>query len=266
VLERDMKIADTTRSIMRRARLVISPNHYHTIMRRYALISMMAIGLMVFAVPAIARTSHKHRPTGGRCTMQRVERHLVADAQVVLYVRAEGGGGPEGFEPAETVGCAYGWGHVFTLGPPNVASECLGPGGCESLEHPVVAGPFAAFDYGQSQEARPPFAEDLIRVVDLQTGQRVHNIPTGPSTPEKRVGIGPATAIVLKSDGSVAWIAERAYRLPPTAPPEYEVRAVDENGERLLASGTSVGPKSLALAGSTLYWTEAGRPMSAPLN
>ena len=239
--------------------------YYHAGMRRYALISMMAIGLVVFAVPAIARTSHKHRPASRRCTMRRVERHLVADTQAVLYVRAEGGGGPEGFEPAETVGCAYGWGHVFKLGPPaNV--ECGDPIGCEWLEHPVLAGPFAAFSYSRVKDEAPSFSEDVVRVVDLQTGQRIYNLPTGPSTPEKRVGIGPATAIVLKRDGSVAWIAEREVRPSPTAPPEYEVRAVDENGERLLASGTGVGPKSLALAGSTIYWTEAGRPMSAPLN
>jgi hypothetical protein len=262
-----MRIPETTRSTMRRACGMIGRGYYHTIMRRYALISMMAIGLAAFAMPAIARTSHKHRSANGGCTMHELTQHLLADSQAIVYNRegSERPGRGEYFEPGGTVGCAYGWGHVYYLGPP-AGAECLSPGGCDSLEHPVVAGPFAAFDYGRSQEARPPYAEDVIRVVDLQTGQRVHNIPTGPSTPEKRVGIGPATAIVLKGDGSVAWIAERAYRLPPTAPPEYEVRAVDENGERLLASGTSVGPKSLALAGSTLYWTEAGRPMSAPLN
>ena len=134
------------------------------------------------------------------------------------------------------------------------------------FEHPVLAGPFAAFDYGRVGPEDHPFSEDVIRVVDLDNGRRVHDVPTGPSPkPEWGIGVGPATAIVLKSDGSVAWIAEKADRLP-TAPPEYEVRAVGRNGERLLASGTSVNPTSLALAGNTLYWTEAGRRMSAPLN
>ncbi len=262
-----MKCVKTARSTIRRARGVIDSDRYHTITQRYALILVMAASLVALAVPAIARTSHKsHRPTHGRCKMRRVARRLVADAQAVLYVRAEGGGGPEGFEPTETVGCAYRRGRVYSLGPANTGSECLDPGGCESLEHPVLAGPFAAFDYGQGGPEDHPFSVDVIRVVNLDNGRRVHNVPTGPSpTPEWRRGIGPATAIVLKSDGSVAWIAERADRLPPS-PPEYEVRAVDRNGERLLASGTGVDPMSLALAGSTVHWTEAGRPMSAPLN
>ncbi len=246
---------------------MIDSDRYHTIMRRYALISVMAVSVAALATPGIARTSHKsHRPTHGRCKMRRVARRLVADAQAVLYVRAEGGGRSEGFEPTETVGCAYRRGRVYLLGPANTGSECLGPGGCESLEHPVLAGPFAAFDYGRVGPEDHPFSEDVIRVVDLDNGRRVHDVPTGPSPkPEWGIGVGPATAIVLKSDGSVAWIAEKADRLP-TAPPEYEVRAVGRNGERLLASGTSVSPTSLALAGNTLYWTEAGRRMSAPLN
>jgi hypothetical protein len=45
-----------------------------------------------------------------------------------------------------------------------------------------------------------------------------------------------------------------------------EVHAVDTTGSRLLASGTDIGSKSLALAGSTLYWTQGDTPMSTTLN
>jgi hypothetical protein len=41
---------------------------------------------------------------------------------------------------------------------------------------------------------------------------------------------------------------------------------VDKNGSRLLASSTEIDPSSLALAGSTLYWTQGGKSMSSPLN
>jgi len=45
----------------------------------------------------------------------------------------------------------------------------------------------------------------------------------------------------------------------------YEVRAVDKTGSRLLASGGDIDPTSLALAGSTLYWTQGSLPFSAQL-
>jgi hypothetical protein len=43
-------------------------------------------------------------------------------------------------------------------------------------------------------------------------------------------------------------------------------RQGQSNGIRTLASGPTVAPSSLALAGSTLYWTQEGKPFSAVLN
>jgi hypothetical protein len=76
-----------------------------------------------------------------------------------------------------------------------------------------------------------------------------------------KVGVGFTSAIVVKDDGAVAWIAET--RLQPA---EYEVHIVDNTGGRIVASGAEIAPRSLALADSTLYWTQGGRPMSAMLN
>jgi len=46
----------------------------------------------------------------------------------------------------------------------------------------------------------------------------------------------------------------------------YELRgSVSGTSSSLLAQGREVAPGSLALAGSTLYWTQAGTPRSAPL-
>ena len=75
--------------------------------------------------------------------------------------------------------------------------------------------------------------------------------------------------MVLKTDGSVAWINEFGLvvnKFGTVHPMEYEVHAVDKNGSRVLGSGTNVDPHSLALAGSTLYWTQDGSPMSTVLN
>lgn len=75
------------------------------------------------------------------------------------------------------------------------------------------------------------------------------------------MGNGQATEIVLKNNNAVAWIVQTNGE-----PTIYEVHAVNKTGSRLLASGTDVDPSSLALAGSTLYWTQGGKPASAVLN
>jgi hypothetical protein len=97
--------------------------------------------------------------------------------------------------------------------------------------------------------------------------------------------------MVVRRDGAVAWIAadnerspgeqlvvrpcevfpeERSICFEPRPEPpfiwSYDVYASDMRGTRLLASGIDVAPHSLKLGGSTLYWTQGGKPMSAPLN
>lgn len=94
-------------------------------------------------------------------------------------------------------------------------------------------------------------------------------MPTGAPlepTPVGQVGTGPATAIVVKSDGSVAWIAEDNQEEEATGGHFYQVHELDGSGERLLDSGAGIAPESLALAGSTVYWTDDGKPESAVLN
>lgn len=64
---------------------------------------------------------------------------------------------------------------------------------------------------------------------------------------------------MLKADGSVAWIAGIATE-------GFQVDALDQTGRRVLATIGKPESKSLALAGSTLYWTQEGKPASAVLN
>lgn len=104
----------------------------------------------------------------------------------------------------------------------------------------------------------------LVIVRNLRTGRVLHKVPTGiagPGTVEV-LGDGFTTAIVVKPDGAVAWILESGA----SRPIEYQVHAVDAKGERTLASGSGIEPSSLALAGSTLYWTQDGQSFSATLN
>ena len=89
-----------------------------------------------------------------------------------------------------------------------------------------------------------------IRVRNLRTGTvRTNPIPAGTAV---------ATEIVVSSSGAVAWTRKLQAQI-------VEVRALGAGGERLLDSGTDVDPESLALAGSTVYWTKAGIAQSAVL-
>jgi hypothetical protein len=102
-----------------------------------------------------------------------------------------------------------------------------------------------------------------VVVRDLRTGRVLHRVPTGMKeiAHPMYVGDGPTTAIVVKSDGAVAWVLDTAQQAA-----RYQVHALDKSGERVLASGSDVDPHSLALAGSTLYWKQGGKPFSTVLN
>jgi hypothetical protein len=125
-----------------------------------------------------------------------------------------------------------------------------------------------------------------VEVRNLRTNRTVHDVPTGLALePEPRyVGVGPIVALVLKSDGAVAWIAEDFERVSTPqhlgTQPYFDVYATDTTNTRLLASGTSIDPSSLALSatgvfgvggnrrtivGSMLYWTQSGKQFSATL-
>jgi hypothetical protein len=44
-----------------------------------------------------------------------------------------------------------------------------------------------------------------------------------------------------------------------------QVYTLEASGQRMIASGNEIDPLSLALADETIYWTQAGKPASAPL-
>jgi hypothetical protein len=99
-----------------------------------------------------------------------------------------------------------------------------------------------------------------VVVRDLRTGRVEHEVPTGTqATPNPHhVGVGPVTAIVVKADGAVAWIAE--------GEDGPEVHALDKTGSRVLATGEDIKPHALGLKGSELYWSQGGKWMTASLN
>lgn len=102
---------------------------------------------------------------------------------------------------------------------------------------------------------------DVRRTRDGRRIRRVQAVPAPPFVPGALMRV---TDLVLRGDGALAWIVE--IRDTATATPRYQVRtSVRGRDSTLLAEGTDIPPGSLALAGSTLYWTQAGAARSAPL-
>ncbi len=226
--------------------------HHGYYNRNMRLITSLVIvaTFVITAAPAGAADHHpksKCPPSAGR--------PVAASGEAEAYL------GPERSDPERIVfyACAYGASRVYELGPTPYSTSSASGG----VQHVVVAGTVVAYETERFSDEGETLlsARNLVIVRELRNGRILHRVPTGPSEPPDRVGKGPATAVVVKSDGAVAWIVPTGI-----APSTYEVRAVDKAGERLLAAGTDIGPTSLAVAGTTVYWTQEGRPMSAQLN
>jgi hypothetical protein len=222
---------------------------------RLAVLTIICTGLVLTLAATTNATGDRGKPAA-KCPTGHM--HLVAaDAQAEVYVLPPRNGPHGGYEPRAIYGCAYAQGHAYALGHPWVGSSSGGGG----VAQEVLAGTIVAYEQSlTSSSGYGNRSSWLVYVRDLRNGKVLHEVPTGtpnPSTPGL-VGAGFTTAIVVKTDGAVAWIVEK--------PLSYEVHAVDATGSRVLASGPGIERFSLALAGSTLYWTQGGMPFSAPLD
>jgi hypothetical protein len=217
---------------------------------------------MLIAVPVLLGASvtagASVRPALRRCA-PRHTRIIVSNSQAEVY---------EGPDPHREglpaiYGCARSGHRSYVLGEPLYFSSAGGGG----IQHEMLAATMVAYE----EIAGNPLPEGgsekrwMVLVRDLRTGRWVHRAFTGVGRQPKYEGVGPVMALVVKTDGSVAWIAE-VEGLPERAPAEYEVHALDRSGSRLLASGTDVEPHSLALKGSTLSWKQNGHQFSTTLD
>lgn len=186
------------------------------------------------AAPAAAGAHHKPtKRVASLCHLPAHARERAGDQEVLVYEMKEG---------YEVFGCAYGYRHIYELTLPNECrSSFCGP----TVHEVVVAGRYVAYGYlplcrngvGQSQ---------AIAVENLVTGTVLH----------KECLTSYPKDIVVKPNGSVAWITE----------PGFQVFALDQFGLRTLGTVGKEESESLALAGKTLYWTENGEPMSTLLH
>jgi len=195
--------------------------------------------------------------TAGRlCPPRRHGRVLKKDRKAVVYEAEFGYGSTDIF------GCAGARGASYVLGPPAEFSS-QGGGGVQRV---TLGGAMVAYE--NSSVGRGSGAGDFLVVVrNLANGRLVHKEPTGTRRrPQSEgIGVGPPTAIVVASNGSVAWIAENREATYEAGNLYFEVHARDRSGSRLLAAGTDLSPKSLRLVGNTLSWTQGGARRQALL-
>jgi hypothetical protein len=163
-------------------------------------------------------------------------------------------------------GCVYGHRGAYLLGvePYFQVVSRYGDGYSSGDRNIVLAGPIVAYEHFVLAEGLDGYKWG-VAVEDLRTGAMLRDEPTGKrkvsGEPELEFGIGHTTAIVLKSDASVAWIVETS-----ADEGRYQLHAADATGSRVLAEGPDIDPTSLALANNALYWTQAGQPHAANLN
>jgi hypothetical protein len=241
-------------------------------------------------MPGGASAARAHHVLPAKCVPN--SHTLLADPQAQVYST------PEDIDGVTSLrACVYGGRRSFFITICSGGNTRVSPVECIDESHVTLTGTFIAYEYavvssGKYPELeRGPVNERYVVVRDLRTGRVLHKVPTGtPLTPKspRIVGVGNIVALVLKNDGSVAWIAEdygRSMAGPPVGPEGarlsyFDVYACDKSGTRLLASGTNIDPTSLALstgakgvsghalfiAGSTLYWMQGGKTMSATLS
>lgn len=173
---------------------------------------------------------------------------LAADAQAQVYEAA-----------GHIFGCAYGQKHVYALGPGFNPDSGSG----EEAKVKALTGLIVAVERFKNSASN-----QLIVVSNLRTGRIIRKAHTGgpPHGGPCFICYGDAVTLVLKEDGSLAWLTEDGrYNI------RTELHAVDKMGSRILASGqtdegTEIDLQSLVLTGSTLHWTQGGKSFSATLS
>lgn len=156
----------------------------------------------------------------------------------------------------ETVGCFSGKHRRVVFGFQEEMREFL-------VTHTALSGRFAgAFQ----QYAGRGGAFLKTRVFDLRSGRRIFEVgerqENGPDGQPVNSPYG--RALVLNRSGAAAWTVERVG-LTTGRVATTEVHIFDAAGARLVDTGPEIDARSLALGGSTVYWTHDGQARSIEL-
>ena len=127
----------------------------------------------------------------------------------------------------------------------------------EEVEVPRLTAPYVAW---AAVECGNSSCISTVETRDLRTGKLVHEEPaTTAGLPGNTTRV---PDLVLKSNGSIAWIVD----IGSSVGSDRQVVAVDSAGRRVLDTGGNIDPESLTISNATLSWTKGGTPHSATLN
>ncbi len=226
-------------------------------------IGICALGVSLVVLAAAPASGARGRGEPNAACRPPGSHPITSDSQATMYLLPDAEGRYD-----EAYGCALSRRRTYHLGR---LARCrtpleAGEEWCGGIAHEVLGGAMAAFE--ESRREVSPKDGGLstwhVTVRDLATGRLVHTLVTATDGPpdDAEIDSGPTAAIVVKADGSVAWIAE----VPNGEVTEYQLLAVGRAGRRVLAIATDIQPSSLTLAGNRLHWIEGGEPRSATLN
>ena len=120
----------------------------------------------------------------------------------------------------------------------------------------ALAGRYVA--YGAYSDCAASFCDpNSVVLQDLKNGKV--RLADGP------LRVADVSDLVLRAKGSLAWIGTSFDAQGAVQPGVQVVKAERGQPPVVLDAGLDVARGSLALAGTRLYWTKAGRPVSAPL-
>ena len=208
-----------------------------------------ALGGLVIAIAACGSSSAA--PTGSTADAVRpascgahFARTLVANSRARVFVQA-----------GSVYGCARGHRHVYLLG-----RSALGIAAGQGRVGAVALGGVDAA-YSLTQMGVDTASTEVV-VRRLDDGHTVH---TASATTE---ALGPeffqsVDALVVKSDGAVAWTATGGSIVRHNM--EIEVDRIDRRGEARLDRGSGIAAHSLRLRGSQLRWRHGSATRSSTL-
>jgi len=104
-----------------------------------------------------------------------------------------------------------------------------------------------------------------IAIIDLTTAQTLREDRVDPRCNQPTDEPPEVNALVLAPSASYAYIADPKYGQPTSPPSVKDVVRNVAGTSTLLDCGTEIAPHSLALADSTLTWSNGGQPRTAPL-
>lgn len=231
-------------------------------MRRTALVLLalnVAFGGLAADAFGASRRHVRHRARRAPECRDRPGRPVTANDQARLYIHNFG------YEA-----CIYGSRRSTFVDPVGTDSQLKS---VETTFGVQLAGTLVAAEQGGRGELSIGYG---ISVLSLRTGRVIRQLDTGvPSATQTAAagagpsstqlsGVGPTTTVVLRPNGAVAWIV---HDILAPDPPTYQVWKADAGGApTMLATANDIDPASLALAGSTLYWSQGGNAHAATLS